>query len=593
MDLEETQADVLDVLWLVVPWLDDRALRAARRTCSFVKLVVDNYVDHKTCDRVEAAWMLDAPRIGMLGMTTISYKHIDHVRSAPDAWQWATRMYLFEERLSAVPGVVGRLANLTFLDLRNNHLTDLPPGIAGLLRLQNLNLDGNKFVEIPAVVWQLTQLRHLVMCHNELRAVPDEIAQLANLRHFDLSGNPLAHLSPEIEKLTRLEQLYLLNTIPMTFPDVVGRMESLRVLSVSSNRYGVFPDAIAKLTRLEELDMKVNQLAALPDTIGRLVHLKKLYLSNNRFGVLPDGFASLTQLRVLDLSGNQFNNVPDALVHLTQLRDLYLRGNEIGDLPPWIERLSQLHRLDLQNNRPRFRLPASMHNTRLYAYLAFTPMDGRIDAIAQRASGMAADDVVARVLAALEAGAPGGAGPESFEVLRTNHRARALWTLHQCRRHCPDFYFALVVAPLFCFGTSYTIAASLRETRPRSDTCAAHDAEVPGTCGSAAGSPADASGPDSARLQAVLERLAGDTRDALVAGARALVAADAFADGAATLRADLGLARAKAIVHLVRPALEDDGFVVYKEFYTKLRTSYAVRIAFDSAPNQYASRSLF
>lgn len=219
-------------------------------------------------------------------------------------------------------------------------------------------------------------------------------------------------------------------------------------------------------------------------------------------------------------------------------------------------------------------------------------MNGRIDEIAQRASGMAADDVVARVLAALEAGAPGGADPGSFEVLRTSHRARALWTLHQCRRYCPDFHFALVVAPFFCFGASYMIAASLREARPRCDRCEARDAEIPDTCGSAAGS-ADAPESDSARLRAVLERLAGDTRDALVADARALVAADAFADGAATLRADLGLARAKAIVHLVRPALEDDGFVVYKEFYTKLRTSYAVRIAFDSAPNQYASGSLF
>lgn len=216
-------------------------------------------------------------------------------------------------------------------------------------------------------------------------------------------------------------------------------------------------------------------------------------------------------------------------------------------------------------------------------------MNGRIDEIAQRASGMSADDVVARVLAALEAG---GADPESFEVFRTNHRARALWTLHQCRRHCPDFHFALVAAPFFCFGAAYMITAVLREARPRCDACEARNAEILDTCGSAA-SAADAAESDSARLCAVLERLAGDTRDALVADARALVAADAFADGAATLRADLGLARAKAIVHLVRPALEADGFVVYKEFYTKLRTSYAVRIAFDSAPSPYASGSLF
>lgn len=216
-------------------------------------------------------------------------------------------------------------------------------------------------------------------------------------------------------------------------------------------------------------------------------------------------------------------------------------------------------------------------------------MDGRIDEVAQRASGLSADDTVARVLAALEAGAPGSADPESFEVFRTAHRARALWTLHQCRRHCPDFAFALVTAPFFCFGADHVIVGTLRHTRPRCDACEARDADIPDKSGCAADAPADAPR-DSARLDAVLERLAGDTRDALVDAARALVASDAFADGAATLRAGLGVARAKAIVHLVGPALDADGFDVYKERDATLRTSYAVRVAFDGAPSRYASK---
>jgi hypothetical protein len=166
-------------------------------------------------------------------------------------------------------------------------------------------------------------------------------------------------------------------------------------------------------------------------------------------------------------------------------------------------------------------------------------MDGRIDEVAQRASGLSADDTVARVLAALEAGAPGSADPESFEVFRTAHHARALWTLHQCRRHCPDFAFVLVTAPFFCFGADHVIVGTLRHTRPRCDACEARDADIPDKSGCAADAPADAPR-DSARLDAVLERLAGDTRDALVDAARALVASDAFADGAATLRAGQG-----------------------------------------------------
>lgn len=93
---------------------------------------------------------------------------------------------------------------------------------------------------------------------------------------------------------------------------------------------------------------------------------------------------------------------------------------------------------------------------------------------------------------------------------------------------------------------------------------------------------------DPARLHAVLERLAGDTRAALVDAARAAVETDAFDGGAATFRAGLAVAAARAIVHLVRAPMQADGFDVYEEAeYTTLGTTHAVRIVFGEREHKW------
>jgi hypothetical protein len=52
-------------------------------------------------------------------------------------------------------------ACLTFLDLQNNDLHDLPVSLSIFSRLQHLTLDSNKFVAIPEAVFSLKSLRIL------------------------------------------------------------------------------------------------------------------------------------------------------------------------------------------------------------------------------------------------------------------------------------------------------------------------------------------------------------------------------------------------------------------------------------------------
>ena len=52
-------------------------------------------------------------------------------------------LYFSQNRLSSLPPGIGRLANLTHLDLGDNRLSSLSPEVRHLEKLQTLHLDGN------------------------------------------------------------------------------------------------------------------------------------------------------------------------------------------------------------------------------------------------------------------------------------------------------------------------------------------------------------------------------------------------------------------------------------------------------------------
>ena len=230
--------------------------------------------------------------------------------------------------LTAIPGPVFELANLTYLDLRENRLTSLPPEVGQLTSLRNLFLNDNQLTSVPPQIGALSHLRSLDLNNNQLRGLPRELGQLDHLESLMLRGNQLEALPPVVSRLRRLEALWL-----------------------DENQLASLPETIGALRRLKTLRVGANRLAALPAAIGRLVNLANLRIEDNEISELPPEFGNLGNLDLLRLERNKLTAFPRELVQLASLSQLRLDDNQIAELPPEIGALANLRVLSLARNR--------------------------------------------------------------------------------------------------------------------------------------------------------------------------------------------------------------------------------------------------
>lgn len=106
---------------------------------------------------------------------------------------------------TSIPTEIGKLTNLTWLELDRNQLSgSIPPGIGSLVNLEYLDLGRNNLTgSIPPEIGNLTNVRWLSFYYNQLTGkIPVELSNLASINVLVLSENrlsdlpPMSHLSP-------------------------------------------------------------------------------------------------------------------------------------------------------------------------------------------------------------------------------------------------------------------------------------------------------------------------------------------------------------------------------------------------------------
>ncbi|CAH1453414.1 unnamed protein product [Lactuca virosa] len=241
------------------------------------------------------------------------------------------------ENIEWLPVSLGKLSNITELNLSDNKIMALPQSITNLTSLTKLDVHSNQLINLPDSFGGLVNLLDLDLHANRLKSLPESFGNLSSLMNLDLSSNHFTHL-----------------------PDLIGELNSMQILIAETNDLEELPYTIGSCSSLVVLKLDFNQLKGLPEAIGKLECLEILSLHYNRIRKLPTTMANLTRLRELDASFNELEGIPESLCFATSLEKLIIGKNfaDMTTLPRSIGNLENLQVLDISDDQIRF-LPES------------------------------------------------------------------------------------------------------------------------------------------------------------------------------------------------------------------------------------------
>ncbi|KAG6424710.1 hypothetical protein SASPL_115130 [Salvia splendens] len=183
--------------------------------------------------------------------------------------------------------------NLTFLDLRFNHLSGyLNPNVFDL-DLNILFLNNNNFIgPIPPALGRTPAL-YVTLANNKFSGpIPSTIGDTKN---------------------TLLEILLLGNYLTGTLPYEIGFLEKATLFDASANKItGQIPHSFGCLKSINYLNMSMNQLCGpVPEPLCRLPELVNLTLSDNYITQVGPACRKLIEKKVLDVGRNCILDLPN------------------------------------------------------------------------------------------------------------------------------------------------------------------------------------------------------------------------------------------------------------------------------------------
>ncbi|HYH56997.1 MAG TPA: leucine-rich repeat domain-containing protein, partial [Anseongella sp.] len=165
------------------------------------------------------------------------------------------------------------LANLTALEtliLSHNGInSSIPDAFENLLQLKRLDLYMNGVTALPAGIGKLTNLTYLDLTTNDLRGdVLPRITGLTQLQYLSFGNNELTgKIPPGLGNLTSLQVLNLSqNSLSGQLPGTLGNLTALTTLNLRYNAFtGPVPVSLSQLTALTSLNLSFNRLEELPN----------------------------------------------------------------------------------------------------------------------------------------------------------------------------------------------------------------------------------------------------------------------------------------------------------------------------------------
>ncbi len=260
-------------------------------------------------------------------------------------------LYLQENELESLPAEIGNLSSLKYLRAWSNNLTSLPAEIGNLNSLTELRLWKNNLISLPAEIGNMSSLVTLHISDNMLTSIPAEIGNCSSLTSLFINNNNLKSLPAEIGNCSLLSNLRLRSNDLTSLPAEIGNLNSMVSIIADSNKLTSLPAEIGNLSLLENLNLIANNLTSLPNEIGNCSSLEEIDLHANDLTSLPAEIGNCNSLTILNVTNNKLTSIPGEIGNMSSLDRLNLSENELTTLPAGLENSSSLRFLEVDNNR--------------------------------------------------------------------------------------------------------------------------------------------------------------------------------------------------------------------------------------------------
>ncbi|NWS83306.1 LRCH3 protein, partial [Toxostoma redivivum] len=205
---------------------------------------------------------------------------------------------LYQNCIRYIPEAVLNLQSLTFLNISRNQLSTLPIHLCSL-PLKVLIASNNKLVSIPEEIGRLRQLTELDVSCNEIQTIPPQIGNLESLRDLNIRRNNLVRLPEELAELPLIRLDFSCNKIT-TIPVCYRNLRHLQTIMLENNPLQSPPAQICikgKIHIFKYLNIEACKIAPdLPDYDRRPMGFgschEELY-SSRPYGALDSGFNSV------------------------------------------------------------------------------------------------------------------------------------------------------------------------------------------------------------------------------------------------------------------------------------------------------------
>ncbi|KAG7209399.1 hypothetical protein KM043_015493 [Ampulex compressa] len=144
-------------------------------------------------------------------------------------------IYLKWNKLSTLPSWIIELVNVTNLYMYGNLIKELPPELGKMQQLTVLDLSTNKLENIHPCIGSLSNLKSLFLNDNDITKLPSEMSQLINLEILSIARNKFLALPEWIGSLPKLRELNADNNSLKELPNRLTLAPKLSMISVCSN----------------------------------------------------------------------------------------------------------------------------------------------------------------------------------------------------------------------------------------------------------------------------------------------------------------------------------------------------------------------